>query len=139
MWHSCGRFRLEDLCARSSPEVLALARRYVRLLRSLGDVQVLPQRTRLVCVARVRFAGMTPRRDHIVVAFALRRRVRSARIARIESYGPRWQSHQVPVRRPAELDAELTAWLRESHDVVGTQAPWSPPTRRGRRARAERR
>jgi hypothetical protein len=57
LWHSCGRHTLEALLARSDPPVLELARRFVRVLQSLGDVQVLPQKTRLVCVARVRFAG----------------------------------------------------------------------------------
>ena len=62
LWHSCGRFTLEALFAGSGPGVLAAARKYVTLLESLGDVQVLPQKTRLVAVARVRFAGLYPRR-----------------------------------------------------------------------------
>lgn len=58
LWHSCGRFTLEDLFAKSHSGALALARGSVELFRSLGDVQVIPQKTRLVCVARVRFAGL---------------------------------------------------------------------------------
>jgi|SRR3990172_1157691 len=73
LWHSCGRFTLEALFASSEPRVLALAKRYVAILRSLGDVQVIPQKTRLVCVARVRFAGLVPRKDHFVAGFALHR------------------------------------------------------------------
>jgi len=49
--HSCGRFTLEALFARSDPSVLGLARRFVSILRTLGDVQIIPQKTRLVCVA----------------------------------------------------------------------------------------
>lgn len=122
LWHSCGRFTLEALFARSTPDALSLARAYVKLLRTLGDVQVLPQKTRLVCVARVRFAGLTPRRDHLVASFALHRRLDSPRVARHEDYGPRWRIHHVPLRSRADLDDELRAWLRESHDVVGRQA-----------------
>jgi hypothetical protein len=36
-WHSCGRFTLEALFARSAPGILAAAQ-YVALLESLGDV-----------------------------------------------------------------------------------------------------
>jgi hypothetical protein len=121
LWHSCGRFTLEDLFARSDPGVLRLARRYVRLLRSLGDVQVISQKTRLVCVARVRFAGLTPRKDHFVAGFALHRWLSTPRVVRTEDYGPGWRAHFVPIRSAADLDDELRAWLQESHDVVGMQ------------------
>jgi hypothetical protein len=122
LWHSCGRFTLEDLFRNSPPEILELARRYVELLHSLGDVQVIPQKTRLVCVARVRFAGLSPRKNGFRVAFALRRWLKSARIVKTEDYGPRWRAHFVDIRSAGDLDDELKAWLKESHDTVGIQS-----------------
>lgn len=121
LWHSCGRFTLEDLFAKSSPDALTLARRYVRLLRSLGDVQVLPQKMRLVCVARVRFAGLVPRKHGFRAAFALRRWLRNPRIVATADYGPGWRGHFVDIRSADDLDEELRAWLQESHDTVGVQ------------------
>jgi hypothetical protein len=91
------------------------------MLHSLGDVQIIPQKTRLVCVARVRFAGFTPRKDHLVASFALHRWLKSPRVTRTEDYGPRWRAHFVPIQSPADLDDELRSWLQESHDVVGMQ------------------
>jgi len=44
LWHSCGTFTLEGLFPRSEPAVVDLARKYVAMLYSLGDVQVIPQR-----------------------------------------------------------------------------------------------
>jgi hypothetical protein len=117
--HSCGRFRLEELFAGS--DGLDLARRYVDMLQALGDVQVLAQKTRLVCVARVRFAGLEPRRHGFLVNFALRRWVDSPRIVKTVEYGPRWRFHYVRVLAESDLDDELAAWLRESHDTVGVQ------------------
>jgi hypothetical protein len=122
LWHSCGRFSLEDLFSGSAPGVLAAARKYVRLLESLGDVQVLPQKTRLVAVARVRFAGLYPRKDHFVAAFALHRWLANPRIVKKVDYGPRWRGHHVRIASAADLDDELRAWLQESHDVVGMQS-----------------
>jgi len=119
--HSCGRFTLEALFASSAPGVLDLARDYVTMLHSLGDVQVIPQKTRLVAVARVRFGGLQPRRDGFLANFALHRWLDSPRIVRTVDYGPRWRSHVVRVNSPADLDDELRAWLQESHDVVGMQ------------------
>jgi hypothetical protein len=121
LWHSCGRFDLEALFAGAAPGVLAVARKYVRLLESLGDVQVLPQKTRLVAVARVRFAGLYPRKHDFLASFALHRWIASPRIVKKIDYGPRWRAQYVRIASAADLDDELRAWLQESHDVVGMQ------------------
>jgi hypothetical protein len=121
LWHSCGNFTIEDLFAGARPGVVELARQYVSLLQSLGDVQVIPQKTRLVCVARVRFAGLYPRKTGFRAAFALRRWLRHPRIIKTDDYGPRWRGHFVDVRVEGDLDDELRAWLQESHDTVGVQ------------------
>jgi Domain of unknown function (DUF5655) len=119
---ACGaRFTLEELFAGARPGVLDLARRYVEMLYALGDVQVIPQKSRLVCVARVRFAGLEPRRTGFLVNFALHRWLDSPRIVKTTDYGPRWRAHRIWVRSDADLDEELRAWLQESHDLVGLQ------------------
>jgi hypothetical protein len=100
------------------------------MLESLGDVQVIPQKTRLVCVARVRFAGLYPRKTGFLVAFALRRWIDSPRIVKTADYGPRWRGHFVAVQSKADLDRELHAWLQESHDTVGVQDDLTRPRRR---------
>jgi Domain of unknown function (DUF5655) len=122
LWHSCGRHTLEALFAGAAPGVLELAREYVAMLRSLGDVQVIAQKTRLVCVARVRFAGLSPRKRGFQATFALHRWLDSPRIVKRVDYGPRWRAHHVMVKARADLDDELRGWLQESHDVVGLQA-----------------
>jgi hypothetical protein len=122
LWHSCGQFTLEELFATAEPSVLELARTYVSMLQSLGDVQVIPQKTRLVCGARVRFAGLSPRKDGFLASFALRRWLDSPRIVKKADYGPRWRGHYVLVQSGADLDDELKAWLQEAHDTVGLQS-----------------
>ena len=121
LWHSCVQVTLEELFARSEPSVLELARTYVAMLHSLGDVQVIPQKTRLVCVARVRFAGLSPRRHAFLASFSLHRWLDSPRIVKTVDYGPRWRSHHVLVQSQTDLDDELRTWLQEAHDVVGLQ------------------
>jgi hypothetical protein len=122
LWHSCGRFSLEDLFANADEDTLDLARRYVALLHTLGDVQVIPQKTRLVCVARVRFCGLEPRKHGFLANFALHRWLDSPRIVRTADYGPTWRVHYLRVRSEIDLDDELVGWLQESHDVVGLQS-----------------
>ena len=122
LWHSCGTYTLEDLFAKSTPAALELARKYVALLYALGDVQVIPQKSRLVCVARVRFAGLEPRKDGFLANFALQRWLHSPRILKTADYGPRWRAHFVLIQADADMDNELKAWLQESHDTVGLQS-----------------
>ena len=121
LWHSCGRFTLASLFRGARPGALELAREYVQMLQSLGDVQVIPQKTRLVCVARVRFGGLSPRKSGFLASFALRRWIDSPRIVRKVDYGPRWRAHFVAVQSHDDLDDELRAWLQEAHDTVGVQ------------------
>jgi Domain of unknown function (DUF5655) len=121
LWHSCVQLTLDQLFAKSDPSVLDLARTYVSMLHSLGDVQVIPQRTRLVCVARVRFAGLSPRKDGFLANFSLHRWLDSPRIVKTDDYGPRWRSHHVQVLSQMDLDDELQGWLQEAHDIVGLQ------------------
>jgi hypothetical protein len=122
LWHSCGRFTLEALLSGAEPGILAAARKYVTLLESLGDVQVLPQKTRLVAVARVRFAGLYPHKNDFLASFALHRWLASPRIVKTTDYGRRWRAHFVRITSTGDLDEELRAWLQESHDVVGLQS-----------------
>jgi hypothetical protein len=122
LWHSCVQVTLEELFGRSEPSAVELARSYVAMLHSLGDVQVIPQKTRLVCVARVRFAGLEPRRHGFLASFSLHRWLDSPRIVKTADYGPRWLGHYVSVQSTADLDDELRTWLQEAHDVVGLQS-----------------
>ena len=122
LWHSCGTFTVEDLFAKSKPAVLELARKYVALLHALGNVQAIPQKTRLICVARVRFAGLEPRKEGFLANFALQRWLDSPRILKTADYGRRWRAHYVLVQSEADMDDELKAWLQESHDTVGMQS-----------------
>ena len=122
LWHSCGQFSLEGLFSNADQRVLDLARRYVALLHTLGDVQVIPQKTRLVCVARVRFSGLEPRKDGFLSSFALHRWLDSPRIVKTVDYGARWRAHYVRIQSEGDLDDELAAWLQEAHDIVGLQS-----------------
>jgi hypothetical protein len=79
-------------------------------------------KTRTGWMARVRFAGVVFRRDHLVLSFWLKREIRSPRL-RPAHYGRSDWVYSLPVRSPTEVDRELTAWLREAY-LVGRQE-WS--------------
>jgi hypothetical protein len=123
MWHSCSRHTLDEAFGRSTLEARAGFERFVSLVERCGPVTVIPQKTRIVLMARVRFAGATVLRNRVRLNFALTRRLEAPWITRIESYGPRWNAHQFVARDPADVDAipELPALLCESYHDLGEQ------------------
>ena len=117
LWHSCGKFSLESLFAKSDPHVFELYKKFARLVRKCGPVHVIPQKTRLVFQVRVRFAGCYPRKSYLVCSLALPRKLDSPRFVKIEEYARHFVGHQFRVSSPAELDVEVQGWLRESYEV----------------------
>jgi hypothetical protein len=120
MWHSCGKHRLEAHFERSEPHVIRLFRKFARMVRRCGPVRIYPQKTRIVCQARVRFASAQARRSYLLVSFASTRRIDNPRFVRIERYMPRWYGHFVRVASERDLDADLQRWLRAAY-AIGEQ------------------
>ena len=121
IWHSCGKYSLDDLFARSEPQVLKLFRKFAKLVRACGPVTMIPQKTRVVFQVRVRFAGCYPRKKYLVCAIALRQQLKSSRFIRTEKFGNRFVGHYFNVQSEADLDAELQSWLHQAYEVGAQQ------------------
>lgn len=132
MWHSCGRFRAEDLFAKSEPQVFELYRKFKRMVERCGPVIEIPQKTRLVFMVRMRFAGFTVRKSGLRVGLILTRRLAAdPRLVKVEEFAPHSIGHYFEIERPAQLDASMQRWIREAYDS-GAQKGFE---RRGRSAR----
>lgn len=66
LWHSCGKHTYKEIFARSEPHVAKLFRKFAAMVRKCGPVRIYPQKTRIVCMTRVRFAGCYPRKSHLL-------------------------------------------------------------------------
>jgi hypothetical protein len=121
MWHSCGKFSLDDLFARSEPHVLKLFHKYASMVRACGPgVHMIPQKTRVVFQVRMRFAGATPRKSHLLCHFILPRKIDNGRFYKIETFNPRCHAHYLRVDEEADLDAEIARRLKQAY-AVGQQ------------------
>jgi hypothetical protein len=117
MWHSCGRFSLDALFAKSEPHVPKLFKKFAKMVRACGPVRMIPQKTRAVFQVRVRFAGCYPRKSYLLCAIALPRRRDSPRFVKIVEYTPHFIAHHFRIYSESELDAEVQSWLHEAYDV----------------------
>lgn len=90
------------------------------MVRACGPVRIYPQKSRIVCQVRGRFAGATPRKSYLLVSFALTRKLNNPRFVKIEKYAAHWYGHQMRIKSEKELEADLQRWLREAY-AVGEQ------------------
>jgi hypothetical protein len=122
-WHSCTRRTLDDAFARTTPDARAAFDRFVELAAGCGPIEVIAQRTRVVIMGRVRFAGAQILRDRVRLNVALVRRIEAPWVKRVETYGPHWNAHGFEARSRADVDAivELPALLCEGYHDLGMQ------------------
>lgn len=116
-YHSCKRVRLEDVFAGRTSNVRELFDRFRALIESIGPVKLVPYAGRVGFMVRVRFAGAAPRSKWLDVGFWLPRRLESPRFRRVETLLPNAHIHWLRVTDAADLDDELSDWLREAYDV----------------------
>lgn len=115
--HSCGRHSLKALFARSEPQVRRTYRALVKAVRRIGPITVIPQKTRVVFMTRIRFAGGTPRKSYFDAHFLFPRRLRSPRITWGMKYYKRCYGYRVHLRSAKDVDAQLRRWLRTAYRV----------------------
>jgi hypothetical protein len=124
MAHSCVTVSLDELFARSTPEPRAAFDAFVELIGRCGPIEVIGQKTRIVIMGRVRFAGATVLRDRVRLNIALTRQVEAPWVERIETYlKGRWNAHRFTARSPADLDAipDLASLVCDGYHDLGMQ------------------
>jgi len=117
MWHSCGKFSLQDLFAHSEPRVRKIFRKFSRLVRSCGRSRMIPQKSRVAFQVRMRFAGATPRKSCLICHFILPRRIEDRRFHKVETFGPRCHGHYLRIDSERDLDGDVAGWLKQAYEV----------------------
>lgn len=116
--HTCALLGdLDAHFAGASPNVRATFDRVLAVVRELGPVMVLPEKTRIALHVRMSFAALMPRTRWLNGHLVLARRVDSPRFVRIETFSPRNVLHAFRLQTPQDVDATFAAWLTESYRV----------------------
>ena len=90
---------------------------FVRALRSIGPVRVLPEKTRIAFQVRMSFAQLTPRTRWIDGHLILARRVESPIFSKVQTFSPRNHLHAFRLMVPGEIGDELRALMRDAYQV----------------------
>jgi hypothetical protein len=119
MYHSCTVVPL-DSHFKDRPTALRLFETLRSAIEELGPVTVVPNKSGIAFMTRVRFGGVRVRKDYLLVSFWLKRRITSPRIVKYEEYGPHDFGYLFELREPDGIDLEVREWLREAW-AVGRQ------------------
>jgi len=101
--HSCGRWTLAHHF-RGRPRARALYLAFLEAVREVAPVRVQVSKTRIAFMTRMRFAGVTPRRDHVRASLLLSRQARHKALARVEAFGPTYFGHTFEIREVSDVD-----------------------------------
>jgi len=116
--HTCARLGdLDGHFAGSEPAVRATFDAVLAVVRALGPVEVLPERSRIALHTRMSFAAFVPRRRWLDGHVVLAERLDSPRFRKVEVYSPRNVLHAFRLTSPMEVDAEFGAFLAEAYRV----------------------
>jgi len=115
LWHSCGRYRIADHLAGKDPIVKRMYRRFVQLVRSCGKVTIYAQKTRIVCMVDVRFAGAVLRKHSLECGLWLDREAPHPARVRIEPLGRGSYANYFRFTDPSQLDESFASLVREAH------------------------
>ncbi len=118
--HSCGKFSLEPLFARSEPHVFGIYKKFAGMVQACGPVTIIPQKTRITFQARMRFVSLYPHKAHLLGGFVFARRLEHPRFHKIETFSPRSHLHHFRLDSEDDLDSDFEAWIAEAY-AVGEQ------------------
>jgi hypothetical protein len=119
--HSCVQIGLDDHFSGVAPGVRAAFERLVDLAEADGRVTVVPQKTRIVLAAPMRFVAIQVRRDRLIGHVLHERAVAHPVVTEVvaDAYGSGLFLHRLSIHTADELDEAFAAFVREAAWRVG--------------------
>lgn len=101
----------------AGPVALQLYQQLLAAVQTLGPFEVEVKKTSIHLVRKTAFAGVTPRKAHLVLTLKSDRPVKGPRIFKSEqTSASRWH-HEVKISEAEQIDAELLGWLRAGYEL----------------------
>ena len=89
----------------------------VTMLKEIGPVRVLPEKTRIAFQVRMSFMQVTPRKRWLDGHVVLARRLEHPRFRKIETFSPRNHLHAFRLHDVSDIDHTFREWLEEAYRV----------------------
>ena len=118
--HFCATHDLEHHFEGKADEIREIYDAFLKAIRRVGPVTVLPEKTRIAFQVRMSFAQLTTRSKWVDGHVVLARRFERPRFRKIETISARNHVHHFRLMSAAEVDEEVASWLEEAY-AVGEQ------------------
>lgn len=99
------------------PVVKAIYERILNEARKFGAVTEEPKKTSIHLVNKSAFAGVTTRRNALILNIKSAEPIKHARIAKSEQISARRFHQEVKLTSPDEVDAVLVGWLKDAYAI----------------------
>ena len=98
-------------------EVRELYQGLIDLVEKFGPVEQDPKKTSIHLNRKTAFAGITVRREYLLLTIKSDRTIKSSRIFKSEKTASNRYHHEVKIGNAADLNPELQGWLRAAYNL----------------------
>jgi hypothetical protein len=110
--------KAESHFAKSRPEVRATYDAILRVSRSFGAVTIEPKKTSIHLVRTTAFAGVSTRKDALILTVKSAAAIKSARVLRAQQTSARRWHIDVRLTSPRDVDRDVRAWLKTAYELA---------------------
>ena len=105
---------IDDHFSGREPHVRKIYDRLLAVSKKFGDVREEPKKTSIHLANKSAFAGVATRKNAIVLTIKSAEDIDSPRVIKREQVSAKRWHLEVRLSDPAEVDAEIAAWLRSA-------------------------
>ncbi|SRR5579871_2310010 len=100
-----------------SPVSRELYKKLLAALKPLGPFEEEVKKTSIHLARRSAFAGIHPRKEHLVVTVKAAGPIKNSRVFKSEQVSKSRWHHEVKVIAAQDIDSELLAWMRKAYEL----------------------
>jgi hypothetical protein len=115
LWHSCANYRISDHFLDRKSNIYKTYRKIVKYIRALGPITVYAQKTRIVIMKRVRFAGFMARKDHLDFSLWMTKKINHPLLKKTETFGDNSFGIHFRLTDPDQIDDKIEGWIKETY------------------------
>jgi hypothetical protein len=93
---------------------------YEELLTALNSIEAFREEMKKTCIHLVRgsaFAGIRPRKQHLLLTIKALKPIKSSRILKAERVSKNRWHLELKLASMEDIDSELLSWLRDAYDL----------------------
>ena len=101
----------------ASPVARELYQELLRALKPLGSFKEEVKKTSIHLARNSAFAGVHPRKEHLLLTIKAAKPIRNKRIVKSEQVSKSRWHEEVKLAAAGDIDAELLGWLRDAYEL----------------------